>query len=146
METSQRPAVLYTDGAARGNPGPAGAGFVLCDPQGGALTQRGIPLGEATNNVAEYRALIAGLHEARAIGIKHLLVRTDSELVSRQLNGRYRVKSANLRPLYEWARRLMRQFETIQIQHIPREENLEADRLAGEAAKRAEKASHERES
>jgi len=146
METSQRPAVLYTDGAARGNPGPAGAGFVLYAPGGKALANGSIPLGHATNNVAEYRALIAGLHEASARGIKHLHARTDSELICRQLNGQYRVKSDSIRQFYEWARRLMQRFESIEIQHVPRDQNAEADRLASDAAGRAEEDGHERES
>ncbi len=119
---------------------------MLYGPDGEALANGSIPLGEATNNVAEYRALIAGLHEASARGIKHLCVRTDSELVCRQLNGQYRVKSDNIRQFYEWARRLMQRFESIEIQHVPRDENAEADRLAGDAARRAEKDGHERKS
>ena len=103
-------------------------------------------MGRATNNVAEYRALIAGLHEASARGIKHLRVRTDSELVCRQLNGQYRVKSDNIRQFYEWARRLMQRFESVEIQHVPRDENAEADQLASDAASRTEEDCDERRS
>jgi len=128
-------AVLYTDGASKGNPGPAGAGFVLYSEDGVAIARAGIPLGEATNNVAEYRGLIAGLHEASARGIGRVRVRTDSQLLVRQLTGRYRVRSERIRRYYEWAQRLVARFEDFQIEHIAREDNAEADRLASDAAK-----------
>ena len=124
--------ILYTDGGSRGNPGPAGIGFVLkhgfvksCD--GGAA------IGEATNNVAEYKALIWGLENALALNIKELEVRADSELILKQLRGEYRVKNAALKPLFLDALALSKKFELCNFVHIPREENEEADALANEA-------------
>ena len=124
--------ILYTDGGSRGNPGPAGIGFVLnhgfvksCD--GGA------PIGDATNNVAEYKALIWGLENALALTITHLEARADSELLVKQLNGEYKVKNAALKPLFLDALNLSKQFEVCEFVHIPREENEEADALANEA-------------
>ncbi|MCL2438397.1 MAG: 6-carboxytetrahydropterin synthase QueD [Coriobacteriia bacterium] len=124
--------ILYTDGGSRGNPGPAGIGFVLnhgfvksCD--GGA------PIGEATNNVAEYKALIWGLENALALNITHLEARADSELLVKQLKGEYKVKNAALKPLFLDALSLSKQFEFCEFVHIPREENEEADALANEA-------------
>ncbi len=130
-------AVLYTDGASLGNPGPAGAGFVLTADDGQLLAEGSVPLEPATVNVAEYRALIAGLHEALRLGIRRLEARMDSELVIKQLKGRYRVKAEGLRPLYDWARKLIGRFDEFSCTHVPREENRRADKLAGEAAKRS---------
>ena len=93
-------AILYTDGSSRGNPGPAGAGFVLEEPDG-TVTERAIPLGETTVGVAEYRALIAGLSEAASRGVRRLQVYTDSEFLCRQIQGEYKIRSAKIRPLYE---------------------------------------------
>ena len=132
-------AVLHTDGASKGNPGPAGAGYVLAGADGQTLASAGIPLGVTTNNVAEYRGLIAGLEAAIQLGITGIRVRTDSELMVRQLEGRYRVKSARLKPLFQQARNLLQQFSDVNIQHVRRESNEEADRLASNAAKEAEK-------
>ncbi len=131
-------AVLHTDGASKGNPGPSGAGFVLCDPTGRALASEGIPLGVTTNNVAEYRGLIAGLKAARELGITEIRVHSDSELMCRQLGGQYRVKSARLKPLFEQATRLLGEFDAVRIEHVRREANEQADRLASDAARRAE--------
>ena len=124
--------ILYTDGGSRGNPGPSGIGFVLkhgfvksCD--GGA------PIGEATNNVAEYEALIWGLENALALKVTQLEVRMDSELLVKQIKGEYRVKNAALKPLFLDAFNLSQQFELCEFIHIPREENEEADALANEA-------------
>lgn len=130
-------AVLHTDGASLGNPGPAGAGFVLTAEDGRVLAEGAIPLVPDTVNVAEYRALIAGLHEALRQGIRRLEVRMDSELVIKQLRGEYRVKAGNLRPLFEWAKKLERRFDEISWRHVPRKQNQRADELAGEAAQRA---------
>jgi len=107
-------AVVYTDGSSLGNPGPAGAGFVLQEPDG-TVVERAIPLGETTVGVAEYRALIAGLSEALSRGVKRVHVYSDSQFMCRQLQGKYKVRSANIRPLYEWARKLMGQFDEFQI-------------------------------
>ena len=124
---------LHCDGASRGNPGPAGAGIVLFDPQGRLQTQTGRYLGETTNNVAEYQALLLGLAEALRLGVKKLRVLADSELIVKQLTGRYRVKSPHLIPLWRKALNALKKFESWAIAHVPREEN----HLADEAANRA---------
>jgi ribonuclease HI len=133
-------AILYTDGSSLGNPGPAGAGFVLYTSDRSLVADGSIPLGSTTNNQAEYRALIAGLHEASARGIKHLTVRSDSELLCRQLSGTYRVRSESLRKLHAWSRRLLKRFESAAVEHVPRSQNTEADRLAQQASRRAKAA------
>ncbi len=130
-------AVLMADGASLGNPGPAGAGFIIMTPDGRPIAEGSIPLEPATVNEAEYRALIAGLHEALRLGITKIEARMDSQLVCRQLSGRYRVKAHNLKPLYEWACKLAGRFEGFRCLHLPREGNEQADALAGAAAKRA---------
>src|SRR5215470_6846905 len=124
---------MQADGAARGNPGPAAYGFVLDAPSGGELAGEGVAIGEATNNVAEYRGLIAGLEHALALGVTRLEVRMDSELVVRQMTGRYRVKHPGLVPLFRRARTLAERFEGWSIHHVPREQNKRADRLANQA-------------
>ena len=124
---------LQADGAARGNPGPAAYGFVLTDSAGVEVAEEGKALGHATNNVAEYRGLIAGLERARLLGVRRLAVRLDSELVVRQLRGEYRVKNPGLKPLYARASALCREFDEIDIQHIRREENKRADAVANAA-------------
>lgn len=118
------------DGAARGNPGPAGIGVVIYDSEGTAVKEVAEPLGRTTNNVAEYSALIRGLEEARALGCESLSVNTDSELMARQLNGVYAVKASHLLPLYHRAQQLMKQFSTISITHVRRELNKRADALS----------------
>ena len=125
--------LLRCDGASRGNPGPAGAGMVLFDPQGRLQARKGRYLGETTNNVAEYQALLLGLEEAQRLGVKQLRVLADSELMVKQLTGRYRVKSPHLIPLWRAALYALKQFEAWAIAHVPREEN----HLADEAANRA---------
>lgn len=125
--------LLYTDGAARGNPGPAGAGAVLCDAHGKVLAELCEYLGETTNNVAEYRALLLGLKKALALGVVEIEVLADSELMVRQLNGKYRVKNEGLKPLFQEAVRLLKQFRKYSISHIDREENAAADRMANRA-------------
>ncbi|MGD9495681.1 MAG: DUF3830 family protein [Armatimonadota bacterium] len=130
-------ALLYSDGASLGNPGPAGAGFVLTAEDGRLLAEGSIPLDPDSVNVAEYRALIAGLHEARRQGVRRLEARMDSELLCKQLTGEYRVKAPNLRPLYEWARKLIGKFEEFDCRYVPREHNARADELAGMAARRS---------
>lgn len=127
------PAVLRTDGGARGNPGPAGAGFVLGDASGALLSSGGRYLGETTNNVAEYEALIWGLEVAGSLGVRCLRVLCDSELVVRQINGVYRVKNENLKPLFVRARSLLEQFDAWEVVHVRREQNVAADALVNEA-------------
>jgi len=126
--------VLYCDGAARGNPGPAAIGAVLYEPVGhepiGEVSER---IGIATNNVAEYRALEAGLEKARELGVRRLSVRLDSQLLVRQLKGEYRVRSAGLKPLVARVRRLIDGFEWVEVTHVRRESNTVADALANAA-------------
>ena len=121
--------ILYTDGASRGNPGPAAIGAIIQDESGRVLHKVGRAIGRATNNQAEYRALILGLEEAARLGATHLEVRMDSELIVRQLEGRYRVKDANLKPLFRQASELLRKFPSVTIRHVPREANQRADAL-----------------
>ncbi len=120
-------AVLYADGGSRGNPGPAASGAVLFAEDGTTLAEIGEYLGIATNNVAEWRGLLAGLTKARELGIDELAVRMDSELVVRQVTGVYRVKHAALIPLASRARSLLRAFRSTDIRHVPRSQNVEAD-------------------
>ncbi|MFQ5513003.1 MAG: ribonuclease HI family protein [Myxococcota bacterium] len=124
---------VYTDGAARGNPGPAGAGVHIEDETGAALDEASLYLGEATNNVAEYRALLLGLERAGTLGAARVEIRADSELVVRQMTGQYRVRNPALQVLHRRARELERGFERVDYVHVPREQNLAADRLANRA-------------
>ncbi|MEA3400835.1 MAG: DUF3830 family protein [Armatimonadota bacterium] len=130
-------AILFSDGASLGNPGPAGAGFVLTAPDGRLLAEGSVPLEPTTVNVAEYRALIAGLHEACRQGVTRLQARMDSLLLVKQLTGEYRVKAPHLRPLYQWAGKLINKLDSFSVAHVPREENQRADELAGDAARRS---------
>ncbi|MDD4859240.1 MAG: ribonuclease HI family protein [Dehalococcoidales bacterium] len=126
-------AIIYTDGAARGNPGPAALGVVIKDEQNKILACLSRRLGVTTNNQAEYRALIAGLQQAISLGAKEVEIRSDSELMVRQLTGRYRVKNAGLKPLYDEAVKLLSRFTRCSYVNIPREQNCEADALANRA-------------
>jgi len=125
--------IAYIDGASRGNPGPAAYAVVLQGPGGQTLAEIGKYFGRATNNVAEYYGLIAALDAAQSRGIQRLLIRSDSELLVRQMQGRYKVKSADLKPLYERALKLSRGFAHFAIEHVPREQNSEADALGNRA-------------
>jgi ribonuclease HI len=127
---------LYSDGASRGNPGPAGAGFILLDPGGEIRAQAGHYLGVATNNVAEYRGLLLGLKAAHKLGILKLHVFSDSELLVRQLNGSYRVKAPHLLPLWREAQKELQKFQAHAITHVLREQNSGADALANRAIDR----------
>jgi ribonuclease HI len=124
---------LFTDGASRGNPGEAAVGLVLKDEQGRTLAARHRYLGHATNNVAEYVGLCRGLRMAAEFGPSELDVYLDSKLVVEQVNGRWRVKDANLHELYLEAQRLMADFAHVNVSYIPRERNMEADALANTA-------------
>ena len=124
------------DGGSRGNPGPAGIGIVLRARDGTPLVTIGRFIGRATNNVAEYRALITGLEKARELGAKKLLIRGDSELIVRQMRGEYRVKNPDLKGLYDEAQFLLHQFDEAKIEHNYREKNTLADRLANLAMDR----------
>lgn len=124
---------LFTDGGSRGNPGPAGAGFVIKDPQGGTILSRGIFLGQTTNNVAEYTAVLKGLAAAKEMQAESVRLFSDSQLLVRQLNGQYKVKSDNLKQLYTDSMELLASFKSWQAIHIPREQNAEADAMANKA-------------
>jgi ribonuclease HI len=124
---------LSTDGGARGNPGPAAYGYVLEADDGTILAAHGETIGVATNNVAEYRALIAGLEKAIEVGVDELEVVSDSELLVKQMKGEYRVKNENLRPLAVQASRLARQVGRVRWTSVRREHNELADRLVNEA-------------
>jgi ribonuclease HI len=135
----ERPGDVYTaqvDGASRGNPGPASYAVIIRGPDGAVLYQLGKYLGNATNNVAEYFALITALDYCAANNISRLRVRSDSELLVRQMQGRYKVKSASLKPLHERAVRQSKSFAYFAIEHVMRELNAEADALANAALDR----------
>lgn len=123
----------HIDGGSRGNPGPAGAGVSIDDAKGKEVFGAGFFLGRKTNNQAEYAGLLQALKVLRAIGADDILVLTDSELLAHQINGIYRVKSAELYPLYAEARKLLRGFERWEVRHVPREQNRFADKLANQA-------------
>jgi len=125
---------VYVDGAAKGNPGPAGIGVRL-ELQGIVLSEHSEYIGTATNNVAEYKALIYGLEIARRYRVTRVNAISDSELMVRQLNGEYKVKNENLLPLYRSARELAGSFEEFRIRHVSRTENQHADRLANQGIK-----------
>ena len=122
--------VVHTDGAARGNPGPAGAGALVTTRDGDVLAEIAEPLGDTTNNVAEYTAAILGLERAAELGAAKVELRTDSQLLVHQLSGRYRVKAPHLRPLHARVKELVAAFDGVRFVHVPREMNVEADRLA----------------
>ena len=121
---------IHIDGAARGNPGPAGVGVVILGPAGEVAERLHRGIGEATNNVAEYRALLFALERAQILGYPDIEIYSDSELLVRQLQGRYQVKHPALKELYAEARDRIRTFRRFGIQHVPREQNAEADALA----------------
>ncbi len=125
--------IVYTDGASRGNPGPAAAGFILSDAGGVRLEGRAFCIGRATNNVAEYTALVRALEAARQIGAEELRVFSDSELLVKQINGAYRVKSEQIRPLFRQAVELLGEFRDWKVQHVIRARNEEADKLVNQA-------------
>ena len=122
-------ATLFADGGSRGNPGPAASGAVLLDNAGEVLEEAYEYLGVATNNVAEWTALCLGLEAASKRGIRRLAIRLDSELVVKQVRGEYRVKHVHLQPLHRRAMTLLRKFERVDLQHVPRKLNALADRL-----------------
>ena len=137
--TPSHPDEVFTaqvDGASRGNPGPAAYAVIIRRPDGSVVYQLGKYLGNATNNVAEYFALITALDYCAEHNISRLRVRSDSELLVRQLQGRYKVKSASLKPLHERALRQSKSFGYFVIEHVPRELNAEADALANAALDR----------
>jgi ribonuclease HI len=125
--------IIHVDGGARGNPGPAAIGAVVSTPDGDVLDEASERIGETTNNVAEYRALLLGLERARALGATEVEVINDSELVARQLQGAYKVKHAGLRQLYDQAMEALERFERWSVRSVPREQNAHADRLVNAA-------------
>jgi len=127
---------IYIDGAAKGNPGPAGIGVVICR-DGAVIKNLYRYIGSTTNNVAEYSALIFALQEALILKIDNLVINTDSELLFRQIKKEYKVKSPHLLGLYTQAQHLLSSFKSANIQHIPRENNSGADKLANIAVKEA---------
>jgi probable phosphoglycerate mutase len=128
--------IAHVDGGARGNPGPAGYGVVVEDGHGKPVARLSHYLGNRTNNFAEYSGLLAALNYVLEHRHSALRVLSDSELMVRQMNGVYKVRSPDLRPLYEEAKRLSRQLKWFRIEHVRREQNVEADRLANEAMDR----------
>ena len=124
---------VHVDGGSRGNPGPAAIAAVLSDTDGEIVDSAGEVIGRATNNVAEYRALIFGIERARALGATELDLVGDSELIVKQVRGEYRVKDASLRELHSQVRAALAGFERWSIRNVPREENAHADRLVNEA-------------
>jgi ribonuclease HI len=124
---------VHVDGGARGNPGPAAIGVVVSTPEGEVLDEAAARIGVATNNMAEYEALLLGLERARALGATEVEVINDSELVARQVGGAYKVKHAGLRPLYDQAMAALRGFERWSVRSVPRAQNARADGLVNAA-------------
>ena len=124
---------LFTDGGARGNPGPAAYGFVLESEDGTVLAGEGEAIGTATNNIAEYSGLVAGLQRALELHVREVEVVSDSELMVKQMRGEYRVKNEALRELYEQAVSLARRLGSVEYRHVKRAHNELADRLVNEA-------------
>ena len=125
--------IAYIDGGSRGNPGPAAAGFVLNDSSGTQLQAKGYVIGRTTNNVAEYTSLVRALEAARKFGPEQLVVFSDSELLVKQINGQYRVKSELIKPFYEQAVILLDGFKSWKVRHITRDKNKQADSLVNQA-------------
>ncbi len=125
--------VAYIDGGSRGNPGPAAAGFIISNPAGNQIEAKAFFLGRTTNNVAEYTALIKALEATKKINTEQLMIFSDSELLVRQINGRYKVKSEQIKPLYQQAISLLEKFDNWKLQHVTRDKNKEADRLVNQA-------------
>ena len=125
--------VVHVDGGARGNPGPAAAGAVISAPGGEVLDEAAEAIGVATNNVAEYHGLLLGLQRARALGASEVEVVNDSELVAKQVNGTYKVKHRDMKPLHAAALQALAGFERWSIRSVPRAENAGADALVNQA-------------
>jgi ribonuclease HI len=124
---------VHVDGGSRGNPGPAAVAAVLSDDAGEVLDEAAEAIGRATNNVAEYRAVLLGLERARALGATEVEIVNDSQLIERQLQGAYKVKHADMKPLYEQAKAALADFDRWSIRSVPREENADADALVNQA-------------
>ncbi len=130
--TDAAPWTIYTDGAARANPGPAAFAYIIQRPGASAIEENGC-LGDTTNNIAEYTALVRALEHAKRLGGRRLVVLSDSELMVKQMNGEYKVKHPGLQPLFQEAKALTRPFESVVFRHIRREENKRADQLCNYA-------------
>lgn len=128
--------MIHVDGGARGNPGPAAIGVVVCAPDGEVIDRLSERIGVATNNVAEYQALLRGLQRASALGAREIELVNDSELVARQLTGAYKVKHPAMKPLYEEAIAALQGFDRWRIRSVPRAQNAQADALVNEALDR----------
>ena len=124
-------ASIYTDGGADPNPGPGAIGVVIKNDDGETVETISRPVGTVTNNQAEYMAVIAALEKARSLGIEEVQMFADSQLIVRQLNGKYKVRNTSLKPLYETVQKLKKTFKKFSIEYIPREMNREADKLTG---------------
>jgi len=133
MPDTRYEVIAYTDGASRGNPGPAAAGFILTDANGAQLQAKAFFIGRATNNAAEYTGIVKALEAAIKIGAKRLIVFSDSELLVRQINGEYKVKSEQIRPLFRQAVELLGRLENWEVRHVTRDKNKEADKLVNQA-------------
>lgn len=136
-ETPSRPHRIYIDGASKGNPGAAGTGVLIYQPDGELLCEFSCSLGVATNNVAEYSGLVLALEKALELGLKRIEILSDSELLIKQMNGQYSVRDEKLKALWARARALIGRFPKASLRHIPREENQKADQLAKAAAMKA---------
>ena len=124
--------VVHVDGGSRGNPGPAAAAAVLSTPDGGVVDEAAVTLGRTTNNVAEYRGLLLGLERARALGATEVEVVNDSELVAHQVNGRYKVKHPDMKPLHAAALEALGNFDSWTMRNVPRAQNAHADALVNQ--------------
>jgi ribonuclease HI len=133
LNTHNEHLLIHTDGAARGNPGPAGAAALLYDESGACVGEILQFLGNTTNNVAEYRGLLLGLNRAREMGARSVEVVTDSELLAKQWSGEYRVKNEGLKPLYREAMEISSAFESVTLRHVRRGGNAAADEAANRA-------------
>ena len=129
--------IIYTDGSSHSNPGPAGAGVVITDAEGKIIREFSKYLGQMTNNGAEYSAFILGLKEALKLRARNIVIKVDSELVAKQLCGEYKVREESLRPFYNEAKQLMREFKEIEIAVVQRDKNKQADRLANKSINEA---------
>jgi ribonuclease HI len=125
--------IVHVDGGARGNPGPAAAAAVVSDPGGQVLDEAAEVLGVATNNVAEYRGLLLGLQRARELGATEIEIVNDSELVAKQINGEYKVKHADMKPLHRAATEVLQGFDRWSVRSVPRAQNAHADALVNQA-------------
>lgn len=130
---SVKKVIIFTDGAARGNPGPAAIGVVIQDEAGNTLARISRRLAATTNNQAEYQAVIRGLEKAVSMGAGAVVIKSDSELVVNQINGKYKIKNTALRPLYQKVVQFAGKLESLNVSYVPREQNREADNLANKA-------------